>query len=200
MQLTNEQLAKANELVKQGEAYERLREGLPEDILATWYKFVGQMREYFYMDEQWDGQELVFVPHVKAILEPDKITISTTEDKPQQWTVSSPGEVDEIIQALVATQLPERVIPKDNIQISAGGGRCDLCLYNHKNSEKRGSIEDLAMGFALAYGVLTTSAPCTGETPDCTITDIGQGTPGLTAEQVTHILFPYWWTKSRFNN
>ena len=215
MQLTNEQFAKANALKEQADAYERLRDGLPENILAAWCRFVGQMREYFYMDEEWNGKELVFVPSVKAVLENDKITIlavvgrglapadtETTADKPQQWEIATVAEVDEIIEALVAKGLPERVMPTDNMRISPGGGRCDLCLYNRENSEKRGSVEDLAMGMALVYGHLldlATNALCKGDNDQCQIIDIGAATPGLTAEQVTHILFPYWWTKSRFN-
>jgi len=195
MELTSQQLAKANELIKQAGIYEQLGTSLPENIATTWYKFVGQMREYFYMDEQWDGKEIVFLPYVKATLEPDKISISATG---QQWEISTTEEVDNIIQTLVTMQLPERVMPTDNMKISAGNGRCDLCFYNRENCEKHNKTEDLAMGFALAFGVLVPAALCESDCDNCEF-DIGQATPGLTAEQVTHILFPYWWVNSKFH-
>ena len=192
----NKQLATLDKLTKQADAFVELRESLPENISAAWCKFVGQMREYFYMDEQWDGKEIVFIPYVKATLEQDKISISATE---QQWEISTPEEVDNIIQTLVTMQLPERVMPTDNMKISAGNGRCDLCFYNRENSEKRGGVLDLATGMALAYGVICTTAPCESNNENCAIIDIGAATPGLTAEQVTHILFPYWWVNSKFH-
>jgi len=199
MELSKEQLATLDKLTKQADAFVELRESMPENISAAWCKFVGQMRENFYMDEQWDGKEIVFLPSVKAKLEADKISISAMADNPQHWEISTPEEVDSIIQMLVAKKLPERIMPTDNMQISPGNGRCDLCLYNRENNEKRGSTLDLATGMALTYGVICTTAPCEGNNDNCAIIDIGAGTPGLTAEQVTHILFPYWWTKSKFH-
>ena len=198
MELSSKQLAKLDELVKQGEAYEQLRNSLPENITSAWSRFVGQMREYFYMDEQWDGKELLFIPSIKAVLETDKITVSVIEDD-TKWVISSPEEADGVIQTLIAKQLPERKISTDNMKLSAGNGRCDMCLYNSENSKKRGSIVDLATGFAMAYGHIVTSAPCDGGGTDCEIIDIGHAIPGLTAQQITDILFPYWWSKSRFN-
>jgi len=196
MELTNQQLATLDELKKQAETYEQLRTELPENIANTWYKFIGQMREYFYMDEQWNGKEIVFLPSVKATLKPDKITISITG---QQWEISTPDKVDEIIRTLTTKQLPERVMPTDNMRISAGNGRCDLCFFNRENCEKNGKLLDLATGFALAFGHIITAAVCESNGDNCAIIDIGQATPGMTAEQVTHILFPYWWAKSKFH-
>ena len=121
----------------------------------------------------------------------------------QQWEISTAAEVDEIIQALVTVGLPERVMPTDNMRLSPGGGRCDLCLYNRENNEKQDRLIEFVMSFALCFGDGLNEAHinklCEGDGSNCQISDIGAATPGLTAEQVTHILFPYWWTKSRFN-
>ena len=205
MGLSKEQLAIVDELKKQGDEYERLTGELPENTLAAWCNFVGQMREYFYMDEKWDGKEMEFLSprkvSVKAILEADKISVFIIENTKEEKlaAVTEAGVIGDIIEMLIAKQLPERIMPADNINLSPGGGRCDLCLYNRENNEKHDRTIDLAMGFALCYGAICTSADCDGNLENCEIDDIGKGTPGLTAEQVTHILFPYWWAKSRFN-
>lgn len=204
MELNKQQLAKVNELIRQSEAYEHLRNKLRQNILTTWFRFVGQMREYFYMDEQWDGNEITFLSDgkilVMALLENDQITVTSADNENKPKTITAPENVDNVIQTLVANQLPQRNMPADKAIISPGGGRCDLCWHNRQNNEKENRIVDFAMGFAICYGVICADATCEGNGQSCTIHDIGIAIPGLTAEQVTHILFPYWWTKSRFNN
>ena len=205
MGLNQEQLAIAKELEEQANDYENFKAGLPENIAAAWYRFVGQMREYFYLDEQWDGKEMTFLSKgeilLNATLEADKISIFilSGETREKLAAISTRDSADEIIQTLMTKNFPERVMPTKNVKLSPGGGLCELCLYNLDNNEKCDRLLGLAMGFALCYGHICTSAPCGGDNENCQIIDIGQGTPGLSAEQVTHILFPYWWAKSRFN-
>jgi len=205
MELSQDQLAIVKELVRKAEAYGSLMNDLSENILAAWCRFVGQMREFFYMDEQWDGKEIAFSSKektlVKALLETDKITvyINTGETDRILTIFSTSDAADETIQMLMLKQLPERIMPTENVLLSSGNGYCALCLYNRENNEKHNRIVDLAMGFALCYGSIVTSSPCESDHKNCLIDDIGRGTPGMTAEQVTHILFPYWWAKSRFN-
>jgi len=202
MGLNQEQLDKANEFKKQAEAYEHLMKEMPENVSSAWYRFVGQMRECFYMDEQWDGEQMTFLSKgkvsVKALLQADKITV-IVDDEHASTVISTPVAVDEIIQTLITKQLPERIMPTENVQLSSGGGFCALCWYNRENSEKQDNFIDFVMGFALCYGHICESAPCESNHNNCLIDDIGHGTPGMTAEQVTHILFPYWWAKSKFN-
>ena len=210
MSLNPEQIKLQQELKKQADARERFNNELPENIGATWSKLVGYMREHYYMDELWDGRELAFCRDgekealVKIALSPDKILVSMSGNEAEQvsFELTTTETADEVIQALKAKRLPNRVLPTDNVRISSGGGRCDLCLINSENVENQDRRAEMSLAFTKCYGdaIDFTSILCNGKcgTPDesCLIIDIGSGGPGLTADEVTHILFPYWWTKS----
>ena len=210
MALTREQIKLQQEALMQGGIFERLINKMPEDTKAAWYKLVGHMREYYHMDELWDGKELIFCRAgetealVKMVLTPDKVLVSIPSSEAGQvsFEPATPEDTDKAIQMLKTKGLPNRVLPDDNIRISSGGGRCDLCLFNNDTIAKKDRRVEMSIGMAKCYGDDTdfTTLVCNGKcgTPDesCLIIDIGHCTPGLTADEVTHIIFPYWWTKS----
>ena len=194
-------------LKMQADAYEHLMSGMPQNIADTWHKLIGHMREFYYMDETWDGNELTFCAEgealFKMILSPDKILISFPgSDAAQEPTVlTEPDSVDEIVQLVKAKQFPTRVVPSDNMRISLGGGRCDLCLYNIDTLKLGDRRVEMSLGFAKCYAIDAdfTSLDCSGNCENCTISGIGGGLPGLTADEVTHSLIAYWWIKSSHN-
>lgn len=205
MGLNKVQLDLLAELKSQSDAFERYRNGLPYGIVSLWSKLVGHMREYYYLDETWDGKELTFhsnekssVAFIGMTLEPDKIIISFKDEKSTITLMATDSDEDTIIK-IKTINLPERVIPNKNIVLSSGKGRCDLCLHSTINLSKQDRRVDMSMGFAKCFGYAydMTSSECSGSCKDCRIDDIGLGTPGMTADEVTHILFPYWWTKSK---
>ena len=209
MALTQEQTKQLQELKKQADDFERLTNELPENVNATWCKLVGYMREYHYMDELWDGKELAFCRAgetealVKMSLTPDKVLVFILGNEAGQMSFepATSKAADEVIQTIKTMRLPDRILPADNIVISSpGGGRCDLCLWNVDTVAKNDRRVEMSLGFAKCFGFVNDfTLPeqiCNSDCPDCGIQDIGECTPGLTADEVTHILFPYWWTKS----
>ena len=213
MSLSQEQMNLLEELKATADAFERLMNEVPEDIRDTWYKLVGYIREHFYMDETWDGKTLLFFKTMKPptatsstiklqifsmTIENDKISVSIMGTK--DFVLRTPAEVDEVIATIpLYCSNPDRVLPNDNIVISKGQGRCDLCLWNSETLKRDDRRWEMSVGFAKCYGFVNdfTVRQCDGTTPDCRINDIGAGTPGLTAEEITHSLLPYWWTSRR---
>ena len=202
MSLTKEQQRLQKQLLKEGKAFERRFNKMPEQTKAAWIKLLGFMRENYAMDEIWDGKTLTFVvcgqPFCEIMLAPKQIDFSFHGEK--TMAISS---VDEIMAAICAKRQPDRVIPSEHFTLSPGGGRCDLCLFNHNTVQRQDRRVEMSLGFAKCYGDACdfTSTICNGDhltsRKDCTIIDIGRSAPGLTADEVTHILFPYWYTKSR---
>jgi len=202
MSLTKEQLQLQKQILKQGKAFERLFQKLPENIAAAWTKLLGFMRENYTMDEVWDGKTLTFVsqgkPFCELTLAPKQITFSMHGEE-----TSPVNSVDETIAAIRAKRQPDRVLPSEHFTLSPGGGRCDLCLFNRDTVERKDRRVEMSLGFTKCYGDSYdfTATMCNGDHlssgKDCTIIDIGASTPGLTADEVTDILFPYWYTKSR---
>jgi len=201
MSLTKEQLHLQKQLLKQNKAYEQQYKKMPESIAAAWTKLLGFMRENYAMDEIWEGETLCFISHGEPFY---KISIA-----PEWIAFSFHGEValtfnsvDEVIEAIRGKRLPDRVLPSEHLTISPGGGRCDLCLFNRDTVQRQDRRVAMSLGFAKCYGtdVDFTTHTCNGDHSGsgkpCTIQDIGAFTPGLTADEVTHILFPYWYTKS----
>jgi len=211
MALNQEQKELQKELKMRADAFVRLCEELPKDIVAAWFKLVGYIREYCYMDEEWDGRELTFCSEGKSffkmVLTPDAVLASflSIMDKNEESKIMelrSTESVDEIIAMIKAKQFPERVLPSDDVRISPGGGRCDLCLHNYITLKKQNRLIEMVLGFAKYFGDDNgdgTYYECMGNHDNCLIHDIGSGTPGLTADEVTHIAFPYWWIKSSRN-
>jgi len=160
------------------------------------------MRENYAMDEMWDGKTLTFVsqgePFCELTLVPKQIIFSFHSEETLPVNVA-----DEIIAAIRAKRQPDRVLPSKHFTLSPGGGRCDLCLFHRDTVERQDRRVEMSLGFAKCYGDAYdfTSAMCNGDHlgsgKDCTIIDIGRAAPGLTADEVTYILFPYWYTKSR---
>jgi len=206
MGLSKEQLSMLTELKKQADAFERFRNELPYGIVTLWSKLVGHLREYYYLDEQWDGNELVLCSDghakgevlIRMKLAADKISFSF-EDEAEPVVLTMSDSEGDVIERLKAKNLPKRILPNENIVVSAGKGRCDLCLHSKMSLAKQDRRVEMSMGLAKCYGWVfdMTADECSGSSPDCRIDDIGIATPGMTADEVTHILFPYWWTKSR---
>ncbi|MCL2397987.1 MAG: hypothetical protein FWC93_07985 [Defluviitaleaceae bacterium] len=204
MSLTQAQRDMQKELIKQAEAYMRLCEEMPGDIAAAWYKLVGYLRDCYTMDEIWDGKELKFYAAgtelVKAALAADGVAVSFDDGGNGQKSafIKSPEEVDEVVKVLGKTRLPARVLPTDII--SPNGGLCNYCLFNEQNIKTQDRRAEMTLGFNKCYGDEGdySAQECCGH--DCpVIEDIAHGTPGLTAEEVTHLMFPWWWAKSRLN-
>jgi hypothetical protein len=204
MGLSKEQLDLQKEFKNQADEYVRQCEEMPKNILATWHELVGYLRDCYYMDETWDGQELKFCSNgtelFKATLAIDGVRASFINESNELKSVllTKPEAVDDVIQMLDKTKLPERILPTDII--STNGGLCNVCLFNEKNIEIQDRRAEMTLGFNKCYGddCDYSHQPCCGK--DCpVITDIGHGTPGLTAEEVTHLMFPWWWAKSRLN-
>jgi len=80
MALNQEQKELQRELKMRADAFVSLCEELPKDIVAVWYKLVGYIREYCYMDEEWDGKEMTFCSEGKSlfkmVLTPDAVVAS----------------------------------------------------------------------------------------------------------------------------
>ncbi|HEX2947356.1 MAG TPA: hypothetical protein VHT96_15540 [Clostridia bacterium] len=207
MALNQEQKELQKELKTRADAFVSLCEKLPKDVVTAWFKLVGYIREYCYMDEEWDGKELIFCSEgrsfFKMVLTPDAVLTSFTDknDESEIMELRSTESVDEIIAMIKIKQFPERVLPSDDIRVSSGGGRCDLCLHNSITLKKQDRRIEMALGFTKYFGDggSHNEHVCRGNNADCLIHDIGRGTPGLTADEVTHIAFPYWWIKSSRN-
>ena len=207
MALNQEQKELQKELKMHSDAFVSLCEELPKGIVATWYKLVGYIREYCYMDEEWNGKEMTFCSEGKSffkmVLTPDAVLVSFIEknEESEIMALSSTESVDEIIAIIKTKQFPERILPSDDVRVSSGGGRCDLCLHNNITLKKQDRRIEMALGFAKYFGDGGghNEYVCMGKNSDCLIHDIGHGTPGLTADEVTHIAFPYWWIKSSRN-
>ena len=203
MALNPEQVKLQQELKAQADAFEQLMTEIPESIKAAWHKLVGYMREYHYMDELWDGKELGFCPSgekealVTMTLIPDKILVSISGTEQRLLESETPEAADEIIQIIKTKQLPDRVLPNDNMVVSPGGGRCDLCLWNVDTIAKNDRRIEMSIGFAKCYGHVDdfTQYICNSDHENCGHHDIGAGVPGLTANEVTHILLPYCWAR-----
>ena len=207
MALNQEQKELKKELKMRADAFVSLCEELPKDVVAAWTKLVGYIREYYYMDEEWDGKELTFYSEgdsfFKMVLTPDAVLASFMDKNEESkiMELRSMESVDEIITMIKTKQFPERVLPSDDVRVSSGGGRCDLCLHNSITLKKQDRRVEMALGFSKYYGDggSHNEYVCMGNHADCLIHDIGHGTPGLTADEVTHIAFPYWWIKSSRN-
>jgi len=207
MGLNQEQKELQKELKMRADAFVRLCEGLPKNIVAAWIKLVGYIREHCYMDEKWDGRELTFCvenkPVFTMILSPEAVIVSFMDDNVEcvALEINSPESVDGVITIIKEGRFPGRVLPDDDVRVSAGGGRCDLCLHNCSTIKKQDRRVEMALGFAKYFGDGngTNEYVCMENNADCLIRDIGEGTPGLSADEVTHIAFPYWWIKSSLN-
>ena len=206
MNLTQVQLDLQKEFVKLAETYTRLCEEMPKDILAAWYKLVGYLRDCYVMDEKWDGKELVFCSGdaelLRAVLAADGVLASFVDEGNEQRTIrlTTPESADNVIKMIDKTRLPRRKLPTGNIKISPKGSLCNLCLFNGDNIAKQDRRAEMTLGFNKCYGDSYdySSQECCGE--DCLVLDdIAKGTPGLTAEEVTHLMFTWWWSKSRLN-
>lgn len=182
MKLTKEQLAMKEICLEQTKAYEQHMNELPESIRNVWYEMVAHMREEYYMDELWDGKELIFCSEneqiIKMTLAHDKIDIAQMSSK----------------------QPPKRVMPEVT-RLSAIGTRCDMCIMNSENIEKQDRRAEFEVWNAKVFGYDHdyTDDGCFGKYCG-SINDIGRGTPGLTAEEITYTIYPYWWPKSRLNH
>ena len=201
MSLSKEQFRLQRQLLEQNKAYKRRYKRMPASVATAWTKLLGFMRENYAMDEVWEGEALTFVlngvPFCEINITPERIIFSLHGE--EMLPVNS---VDEVIAAIAAKRQPNRVLPSEHFTISPGGGRCDLCLFNRDTVQRRDRRVEMTLGFAKCYGtdVDFTTHVCNGDHSGsgkpCTIHDIGSFTPGLTADEVTHILFPYWYTKS----
>jgi len=203
MSLTSEQRSTQKELIKQAEAYNRLCDGMPGDVSAAWFKLVGYLRDCYCMDEKWDGSALTFFANgtelFKAVLASDGVLATFYATDEVSVLLTSPSAVDEVIHMLDKTRLPARVLPADII--SPNGGLCNFCLFSEKNIAVQDRRAEMTLGFNKCYGDDGdySRQPCCGK--DCpVIDDIARGHPGLTAEEVTHLMFPWWWAKSRLNS
>jgi len=67
------------EVAQQGEAWERLRAVLPEGVKSIWYALIGYVREYYDMDELWNGETLTFVSHAELRARYDSIKARQAE-------------------------------------------------------------------------------------------------------------------------
>jgi|GEM_PF-142222 len=207
MALNQEQKEQQKKLKTCADAFVRICEEMPNDIVSAWVKLVGYVREYCYMDEEWDGKELIFCVKEKSFfkmaLAPNAVSASFADENEESeiMELKSTESVDEIISMIKTNHFPERVLPSDDVRVSSGGGRCDLCLHNNITLKKSDRRVEMALGFAKYFGDGGghNEYVCAGNNADCLIHDIGRGTPGLTADEVTHIAFPYWWIKSSHN-
>lgn len=241
MSLSQEQLNLQQELINQAEDWVRQVENLSENIKSVWYKLVGYIREYYCMNELWNGKELTFCANGELLL---KIVISfgivsvhlfDYDNKNSIIELTELSSVDETIQMINLKLSANRALPVEAAIIAPCGSRCDLCLFYTGNIDKHDRRDFLSLGFAKVYGDnvdFTTSkcggcfprrteplldekckcANCAEEKgvtwcPSCAkikncpdfktgIIEIGAAIPGLSADEVTHILLPYW-TKSR---
>jgi len=204
MSLSQEQRILQKEAIQVAEAYESLCKSMPEDIKIAWYKLVGYFRDCHCMDESWDGKELIFhnagIELLKVKLVASGITASYVVEGKEQKSVliTKPEDVDDVIQTIDKTRLPARIIP--NELVSPNSGLCNFCLFYGKNIAMHDRRAEMTLGFSKCYGDSSdyTHQECFGN--DCgVIEDIAHGTPGLTADEVSHVMFQWWWVKSRLN-
>ena len=204
MGLTQAQRDLQKEAIQLAEAYERLCKSMPEDMRLAWYKLVGYLRDCYCMDETWDGKELKFYDAgrelIKVSLADDSLLFSFMLEGKEYKSVPiiTPAEADNAIQMIDKTRLPARTIPTEII--APNSGLCNVCLFNDKNIAARDRRAEMTMGFSKCYGDESdyTYQECFGK--ECfALNDIAHGTPGLTAEEVTHVMYQWWWAKSRLN-